>query len=138
MRARLLRRLAAGRPWVIGAVLAIAVPGVAYANTVGVTVRTPGARAGPTSTFSEISPHADCSSCLISGGGIDQAIGTGTSSNGNHVMGSVPSLDGTTEYTGSTGVVGTDVTHWLGIGGSGGAVNSSFSTTRYAVRASMI
>lgn len=54
-------------------------------------------------------------------------------SNGNHVNGTEPSSDGSTEYTGSTGVVGTDNTHWLGIGGSGGAVNSSFSSTPYAV-----
>ncbi|MEV6114285.1 hypothetical protein AB0L59_17665 [Streptomyces sp. NPDC052109] len=30
-------------------------------------------------------------------------------------------------------MVGTGVTHWLGIGGSGGAVNSSFSSTPYAL-----
>ncbi|MEY9947900.1 hypothetical protein [Kitasatospora sp. GAS1066B] len=124
----------AGRALVIGAVLAaVAVPGVAHANTVSVTVKTPGATAGPSTTFSEISTHADCSSGLISGGGIDQAIGTGMTSNGNHVNGTEPSSDGSTEYTGSTGVVGTDNTHWLGIGGSGGAVNSSFSSTPYAV-----
>jgi hypothetical protein len=118
---------------VTGALLALAVPGVAYANTVSVTVTTPGATLGPATTFSEISTHADCSSGLVSGGGIDQAIGTGTSSNGNHVNGTEPSSDGSTEYTGSTGVVGTDNTHWLGIGGSGGAVNSSFSSAPYAV-----
>ncbi|WP_441245522.1 hypothetical protein [Kitasatospora sp. McL0602] len=127
------RRFVAGKLLVTGALLVLAVPGVAYANSVGVTVKTPGATLGPSGTFAEISTHADCSSGLISGGGIDQAIGTGTSSNGNHVMGTGPSPDGSTEYTGSTGVVGTDVTHWLGIGGSGGAVNSSFSTTPYAV-----
>lgn len=54
-------------------------------------------------------------------------------SNGNHVMGTEPSSDGSTEFTGSTGVVGTDVAHWLACGGSGGAVNSSFSTTPFAV-----
>ncbi|MGG7569485.1 hypothetical protein [Streptomyces sirii] len=133
MKTTFLPRLVAGKALVIGAVLALAVPGVAYANTVGVTVRTPGATAGPTTTFSKISTHADCSSGLVSGGGIDQAIGTGTSSNGNHVNGTEPSSDGSTEYTGSTGVVGTDNTHWLGIGGSGGAVNGSFSSTPYAV-----
>lgn len=118
---------------IAGALLAVAVPGTAYANTVSVTVKTPGATSGPGSTFAEISTHADCASGLVSGGGINQAIGTGSSSNGNHVMGTEPSADGSAEYTGSTGVVGTDVTHWLGIGGSGGAVNGSFSTTPYAV-----
>ncbi|MEV6728230.1 MULTISPECIES: hypothetical protein [unclassified Streptomyces] len=117
----------------LGAVLALAVPGAAYANTVSVTVKTPGATSGPASANSEISTHADCAVGLISGGGINQAIGTGASVNGNHVNGTAPSSDGTSEYTGSTGVVGTDVTHWLGIGGSGGQVNASFSTAPYAV-----
>ncbi|RAG87571.1 hypothetical protein DN069_00845 [Streptacidiphilus pinicola] len=133
MSIRISRRLAAGKALVIGAVLVVAAPGLAYANTVSATVRTPGATLGPTSTFSEISTHADCGTGLISGGGINQAIGTGSAAPGNHVNGTEPSPDGSTEYTGSTGVVGTDVTHWLGIGGSGGAVNSSFSTTPYAV-----
>ncbi|MFF4006224.1 hypothetical protein [Streptomyces sp. NPDC001717] len=129
----LLRRFANGRTLVLGAVLALAVPATAYANTVSVTVKTPGATSGPASANSEISTHADCSSGLISGGGVNQAIGTGSGVNGNHLNGTSPSSDGTTEYTGSTGVVGTDVTHWLGIGGSGGQVNASFSTTPYAM-----
>ncbi|MFE2283535.1 hypothetical protein ACFXDJ_05090 [Streptomyces sp. NPDC059443] len=128
-----LRRAVAGKSLVVGALLALLVPATAYANTVGVTVKTPGATSGPAATFAEISTHADCSSGLISGGGINQAIGTGTSSNGNKVNGTSPSSDGSTEYLGSTGVVGTDVTHWLGIGGSGGAVNASFSSTPYAM-----
>ncbi|MFF0753194.1 hypothetical protein [Streptomyces sp. NPDC004267] len=121
------------RALILGAMLALATPGTAYANTVAVTVKTPGATSGPTSANSEVSTHADCSGGLVSGGGINQAIGTGASGNGNHVDGTAPSSDGTTEYTGSTGVVGTDVTHWLGIGGSGGQVNASFSTTPYAM-----
>ncbi|WP_327265563.1 hypothetical protein OG444_33090 [Streptomyces sp. NBC_01232] len=133
MRKMLLRRPAARKALVVGALLALAVPGIAYANTVGVTVKTPGATMGPGSPFSEISTNAACSSGLISGGGVNQAIGTGTSSNGNKINGTSPSPDGSTEYTGSTGVVGTDVTHWLGIGGSGGAVNASFSSTPYAM-----
>ncbi|GAA2753503.1 hypothetical protein [Kitasatospora cinereorecta] len=118
---------------VLSAALVLALPGTAYANSVAVTVKTPGATAGPSGTFAEISTHADCGSGLVAGGGIDQAIGTGMSSNGNHINGTSPSPDGSTEYTGSTGVVGTDVTHWLGIGGSGGAVNASFSSTPYAM-----
>lgn len=118
----------------LGALLAVAVPGVAFANTMSVTARTPGATRGPVSAFSEISTHADCSrGALLSGGGIDQAIGTGTSSNGNHVNGTVPSSNGSAEFTGATGVVANDVTHWLAIGGSGGAVNGSFSTTPYVL-----
>ncbi|KPI02411.1 hypothetical protein OV450_4661 [Actinobacteria bacterium OV450] len=133
MNAGLLRRFVTGRTLVLGAVLALAVPGTAHANTVGVTVKTPGATSGPASANSEISTHADCSSGLVSGGGLNQAIGTGSSVNGNHVNGTAPSSNGTSEYTGATGVVGTDVTHWLGIGGSGGQVNASFSTTPYAM-----
>ncbi|MFF0430165.1 hypothetical protein ACFYUJ_38125 [Streptomyces sp. NPDC004520] len=133
MTRNLLSRLAPGRALILGAVLALAVPGAAYANTVTVTVKTPGATSGPASANSEISTHADCSIGLVSGGGINQAVGTGASVNGNHVNGTSPSSNGTAEYTGSTGVVGTDVTHWLGIGGSGGQVNASFSTTPYAV-----
>src|SRR5215468_8131148 len=87
---------------ILGALLAVAVPGIAYANTMSVTVKTPGATSGPASTFSEISTHADCSSGLISGGGINQAIGTGMTSNGNHVNGTEPSSDGSTEFLGST------------------------------------
>ncbi|MEU9861057.1 hypothetical protein AB0D99_09280 [Streptomyces sp. NPDC047971] len=118
---------------VAGAALAVTVPFAAYADSVGVTVRTPGATAGPASAFAEITTDAACSSGLISGGGVSQTIGTGTSSNGNKINGTVPSPDGSTEYLASTGVVGTDVTHWLGIGGSGGAVNGSFSSTPYAM-----
>ncbi|MER6777927.1 MULTISPECIES: hypothetical protein [unclassified Streptomyces] len=129
----LLRRHAAAKALVVGAALALAVPGTAYANTVSVTVKTSGATAGPGSAFSEISTHADCGSGLISGGGINQAIGTGTTSNGSKINGTSPSPDGSAEYLGTTGVVGTDVTHWLGIGGSGGAVNASFSSTPYAM-----
>ncbi|MEU9255009.1 hypothetical protein AB0D66_24545 [Streptomyces sp. NPDC048270] len=133
MRKMLLRRSVGGQALVLGALLILALPGSAYANTVAVTVKTPGATTGPGSPFSEISTSAACGSGLISGGGINQAIGTGTSSNGNKVNGSSPSPDGSTEYTGSTGVVGTDVTYWLGIGGSGGAVNASFASTPYAM-----
>lgn len=128
-----LRRTAAGKALAAAAVLAVLLPATASANTVAATVKTPGAASGPAATFSEISTHADCAAGPVSGGGIDQAIGTGTSSNGNHVNGTGPSPDGSTEYTGSTGVVGTDDTHWLAIGGSGGAVNGSFSSTPYAV-----
>ncbi|MER6383418.1 hypothetical protein [Streptomyces sp. NPDC001250] len=128
-----LRRFTVGKALVVGALLVLAAPGGAYANTVSVTVRSPGATLGPTAIDSSISSSAHCSSGLISGGGIDQAIGTGAGVNGNHALGTEPSSDGATEYTGSTGVVGTDVAYWIAKGGSGGQVNSSFSTTPYAV-----
>ncbi|MEU6985664.1 hypothetical protein ABZ946_19885 [Streptomyces sp. NPDC046324] len=72
----------------------------------------------PRPTFAEITTDAACSSGLISGGGISQTIGTGLLQR-HKINGTVPSPDGTTEYLGSTGVVGTDVTHWLGIDASG-------------------
>ncbi|HKR50466.1 MAG TPA: hypothetical protein VJT72_13005 [Pseudonocardiaceae bacterium] len=129
-----LRHPILGKALMLGALLAIAMPGIAYANTMSVTVQTPGATSGPGSTFSEITTHADCANgALISGGGINQAIGTGMASNGNHVNGTEPSSNGSTEFTGSTGVVATDVAYWLAIGGTGGAVDASFSTTPFAV-----
>ncbi|MDH6579170.1 hypothetical protein [Kitasatospora sp. MAP5-34] len=127
------RRVAAGKALAIGALLVLAAPGAAYANTVSVTVQTPGATLGPTAIDSSVSAGAHCTSGLVSGGGIDQAVGTGTGVNGNHVLGTEPSSDGSTEYTGTTGVVGTDVAYWIAKGGSGGQLNSSFSTTPYAM-----
>lgn len=127
------RSTISGKALILGALLTVAVPGTAYANTVSVTVKSPGATSGPASANSEISTHADCSSGLISGGGINQAIGTGAGVNGNHVNGTSPSPDGTTEYTVTPGVVGTDVTHWLAFGGSGGNASPAFSTTSYAM-----
>lgn len=129
-----MRKKTVRKALLLGALLAVALPGIAYANTVSVTVQTPGATSGPSSTFSEIETDADCSNgALISGGGVTQAIGTGMTSNGNHVNGTEPSSDGSTELTGSPGVVATDVAHWLAFGGTGGATNASFSTTPFAV-----
>ncbi|AKA08520.1 hypothetical protein SAZ_06230 [Streptomyces noursei ZPM] len=44
----------AGGALVVGALMALAGPGVAYADTVSVTVRTPGATAGPTRTSADV------------------------------------------------------------------------------------
>ncbi|MFF0627883.1 hypothetical protein [Streptomyces sp. NPDC004296] len=127
------RRFAAGKALLVAALLVLTAPAAAYADTVSATVRTPGATAGPATIDSSISTSAHCTSGLVSGGGIDQATGTGAGVNGNHVLGTEPSADGGTEYTGSTGTVGTDVAYWIAKGGSGGQVNSAFSTTPYAV-----
>ncbi|MGH3773257.1 MAG: hypothetical protein ACRDRW_17990 [Pseudonocardiaceae bacterium] len=87
------RRSTSGKALILGALLTVAVPGIAYANTVSVTVQTPGTTSGPGSSFAEIETDADCSQgALISGGGIDQVIGTGMASNGNHVMGTEPRI----------------------------------------------
>ncbi|QHC22832.1 hypothetical protein [Streptomyces sp. GS7] len=126
-------RSAARAAAVLGAALVVTVPGTADAESAGVTVRTPGATVGPATAFTGVASHADCAHGLITGGGVDQAIGTGPDSNGNHVMGIAPSPDGTTEYTGTPGVVGHDVTHWLAFGGSGSHSSPSFSTTPYAI-----
>jgi hypothetical protein len=110
-----------------GAALAPAAP-------VKVTVQVSGAASGPTAGFSEIKTDAGCPhGSLISGGGINQSLGTGTSSNGNHVNGSEPSADGNSELLGVPGAVATDAAHWLVLGGSGAVVNSSFSTTSFAL-----
>lgn len=127
-------RPALGMGLIVGVLLTLVAPGVAFADPPGVTVQTPGATPGPTTTNSELKTRADCpSGSLISGGGINQTIGTGGNSNGLRAIGTVPSADGTTEFLGTPGVVATDVTHWLGIGGTGGAVNPDFSTTPYAL-----
>lgn len=122
-----------GKALILGALLTVALPGIAYA-TGGLTVRTPGATGGPFATFSEITTHADCNNGeLVVGMGINQAIGTGTSASGNHVNGISPSANGSTEYLGTAGWQADDITHSLGIGGSGADYNVDFSSTPYAV-----
>ncbi|MEV5874091.1 hypothetical protein AB0L75_07655 [Streptomyces sp. NPDC052101] len=127
------RKSALAKALIPGALLAVAVPQLAYADTASVTVTTSGPTMGPATPFTGVSSRADCGGGLVSGGGIDQATGSDRAGNGNHVMGIAPSPDGVTEYTGSTGVVGTDVKHWLAFGGSGSNSSPEFSTTPYAV-----
>ncbi len=127
------RSTTTGKVLVLGALLTLAVPGVADAKTASATVATPGATMGPATPFTGVSSHADCDSGLISGGGADQTTGETQDANGNHVMGMVPSPDGSTEFTDTPGVVGTDVTHWMAFGGSGSRSSTAFSTTPYAV-----
>ncbi|HKS52652.1 MAG TPA: Ig-like domain repeat protein [Pseudonocardiaceae bacterium] len=106
----------------------------APAAPVNVTVRVSGTVSGPAAGFAEIKTDAGCPrGSLISGGGINQSIGTGMSSNGNHVNGAAPSADGSGEFLGGSGVVARDVAHWLAVGGSGAVVNPSFSTTSFAL-----
>lgn len=104
------------------------------AAPVKVTVQVSGAVSGPTAGFAEVKTNAGCpSGSLTSGGGINQSIGTDTSSNGSHVNGAEPSADGNSEFLGASGAVAKDVAHWLAVGGSGAVVNSSFSTTAFAL-----
>ncbi|MGF1431943.1 hypothetical protein [Kitasatospora sp. LaBMicrA B282] len=127
------RRTLLGTVLIPGALLVLAAPNVAYADAAAVVVATPGATIGPGTPFTGVSAHADCPHGLVSGGGIDQSTGDDRSGNGNHVMGMAPSADGSTEFTGATGVVGKDVTHWMAFGGSGSNFSPDFSTTPYAL-----
>ncbi|KIF03379.1 hypothetical protein PL81_24570 [Streptomyces sp. RSD-27] len=133
MSMKLRRGTAAGKALFLAALLTIAVPGAAHAKTADVTVVSPGPTMGPPTPFTGVSSHADCPDGLVSGGGADQAIGSDEMSNGNHVMGMVPSADGAAEYTGTPGVVGTDAAHWMAFGGSGSRSSDAFSTTPYAI-----
>ncbi|MFJ7269973.1 hypothetical protein ACIQV3_25625 [Streptomyces sp. NPDC099050] len=130
---KLRRGSATGKALILAALLTVAVPGAAYAKTADVTVITPGATMGPATPFTGVSSHADCPNGLVSGGGADQTIGNDGSSNGNHVMGMVPSADGANEYTDTPGIVGRDATHWMAFGGSGSHSSAAFSTTPYAI-----
>lgn len=127
------RGSATGKALILAALLTVAVPGAAYAKTADVTVSAPEATMGPASGFAEVSSQADCGGRPVSGGGVHQALGNDENSNGSHVMGMVPSADGTTEYTGTPGVVVRDATHWLALGGTGARFNSELSTTSYAM-----
>ncbi|MDH6114760.1 hypothetical protein P3T36_001111 [Kitasatospora sp. MAP12-15] len=133
MTKRFLRAAILGRALVPGSLVVLAVPSLAYADTATVTVVSPGATMGPATPFTGVSSHADCARGLVSGGGVDQTTGDDRSGNGNHAMGIAPSADGVTELTGSPGVVGHDVTHWLAFGGSGSNSSLAFSTTPYAI-----
>ncbi|MFD9407173.1 hypothetical protein ACFWBN_09170 [Streptomyces sp. NPDC059989] len=133
MNKKSLHRSVLAKVLVPGALIALAVPEIAYADVASVTVKVPEATMGPATTFTGVSSHSDCAGGLVSGGGVNQTIGTESTRNGNHVLGMAPSPDGLTEYTESPGVVGTDVRHWLAFGGSGGNASPAFSTTSYAV-----
>jgi len=110
---------------VFGAALALIVPGIAYAST-SATVATPG-----TSSWSSpgagvlLKTDANCGSGLISSGGV---YVTG-SDDGMHVMETVPSPDGSNEATGSD----TDVTYWLGYGGTGGVGSGNYTVQPFGV-----
>ncbi len=128
---------------VLGAALAVALPGTAYASTT-LTVRSPGATSGPTTANSESASNANCrtggdTDDVVSGVGILQTVGTGTAQSNLHVRGIVP-FDGTAEYVAansySPGVVGTGATQARaigGTGGSGGGLDAAFGSTPYAM-----
>jgi hypothetical protein len=113
---------------VLGAALALAVPGIAYANTMtSVTVQTPG-----TSSWSApgagvlLKTNAKCATgALISGGGVNV---TDSSGNDIHVMETVPSTNGSSEASGGA----TDVAYWLGYGGTSNGT-STYTVQPFAV-----
>ena len=111
------------------AALAVVIPGIAYASTMtSVTVQTPGASSGPSGADTELLTDADCASgALVSGGGVKLTIGTGMASHGVHVMGTEPSTSASSESTGN------DMTHWLGIAGTGAGGSGSYTTQPFAV-----
>ncbi|MFE5580478.1 hypothetical protein [Kitasatospora sp. NPDC056531] len=130
---RPLRAATLAKAAIPGALLALAVPHLAYADTASVTVTSPGATIGPGTPFTGVSAHADCADGLVSGGGITQTTGDDRAGNGNHVMGVAPGADDLSEFTGAPGVVGQDATHWLAFGGSGSNYSPDFSSTPYAL-----
>lgn len=106
-----MRKKNIGKAVVIGASLALVIPGVAYASTTA-TVETPGA-----TTFTNaaagalLTTAAQCPSGLISGGGVITS-----DVNNVRVMETEPSTNGTA----AAGNGATDPTWWLGYGGVGG------------------
>lgn len=117
---------------VLGAALALVVPGFAAATT-SATVATPG-------TTSWTSPGADqllkptsaahCSSGLISGGGVN-VTGSGTAQqiDAIHVMETTPSNDGSHEEDGTH----TDDPYWLGYGGTGNIGSGNYTVQPFGV-----
>lgn len=123
---------------VVSAAMVVLTPSIAYATPLVVTVLVPSATAGPNSGLTEVvSAAGPCASgSYVSGGGIDQALGTAP--NGVHVNGTEPSANGSTEPLGGTPPQTNvnpinNATYWLGIGGSGGMSGTGNSTTAYAM-----
>lgn len=115
---------------VVGAALALVVPGIAHASTTA-TVTTPG-----TTSFMNpgngalLKTDAQCSSGLISGGGA-KVTGTGTSQqiDGVHVMETEPSTNGTS----AAGNGATDPTYWLGYGATGGQGGGNYTVQPFGI-----
>jgi hypothetical protein len=115
---------------VIGAALALAVPGIAYASTTA-TVTTPGTTSstnpGPGAL---LKTNAHCASGLVSGGGV-QVTGTGTTMqvDGIHIMETEPSTNGTAAASNGA----TDPAYWLGYGGTGGQGGGNYTVQPFGV-----
>ncbi|WP_239395696.1 MULTISPECIES: hypothetical protein [unclassified Frankia] len=108
----------------VGAVLVLALPGVAFASTTA-TVATPGTTSWTNpAAGSLLTTSAQCSSGLVSGGGVQV-----TGGNGIHIMETEPSTNGTSAASNGA----TDPTYWLGYGGIGGNGTGTFTVQPFAV-----
>ncbi len=115
---------------VAGAVLALVIPGIAAAATSS-TVRTPGSTAwnNPGAGAEKVT-DADCTAGeLASGGGVKVTGSGGMAANDIHLMGNPPSANGTSPATSTD----TNVTHWLGIGGTGGNGTANYTVQPFVV-----
>lgn len=110
---------------VVGAAIALVIPGIAAAATSSV-VRTPGSvpwnMPGP---GQEKITDQNCDTGeLASGGGANV-----TGNNDIHLLGNPPSANGTSPATSTD----TNVTHWLGIAGTGGMGTGNYSVQPFVV-----
>ncbi len=127
--------LLAGVP---GLIISLAIPASAATN-LAVTVIRPAATPGPFQTFSEVTGVAHCPVSggvqqLVAGGGVSLTFGADMAGNGNHVNGTEPNADAINDLTGTaTGVIATNPAYWMAVGGSGGATETSFSDTPFAM-----
>lgn len=115
---------------VCGAALALVIPGIAYASTTA-TVANPGTTSWTSpGNGALLTTDAQCSSGLISGGGV-KVTGSGTTQqiNAIHVMETTPSPDGSTEEDGTN----TDDAYWLGDGGTGGQGGGTYTVQPFGV-----
>ncbi|HZS21130.1 MAG TPA: hypothetical protein VFA63_09085 [Pseudonocardiaceae bacterium] len=110
---------------VVGAALALVIPGIAAASTSSV-VRTPGSTPwNMPGAGQEKITDADCNTGeLASGGGVNV-----TGNNDIHLLGNPPSANGTSPATSTD----TNVTHWLGIAGTGGMGTGNYSVQPFVV-----
>jgi hypothetical protein len=110
---------------VAGAALALVIPGVAAASTSSV-VRTPGSTAWnmPGAGQQKIT-DADCDTGELASGGGANATGN----NDIHLLGNPPSANGTSPATNTD----TNVTHWLGIAGTGGMGTGNYTVQPFVV-----
>ncbi len=117
---------------VVGAALALVVPGTAYATpTVTVTTLTTPTTFTAPGNGALLQTSANCSSGLIAGGGVNMVTTSGTTQQADdiHAMETAPSPNGSTEATGTD----TNVAYWLGYGGTGGHGGGTYTVQPFGV-----